>query len=91
MMKPIVIESDENGIAKITVKSLQVLLEDAYNTGFEDGKKDATPMWYQPHSIPTVGQPNWYDDKFKYGKYDVTCNNSNGDLSFRSMAKQRGD
>ena len=70
MMKPIVIESDENGIAKITVKSLQVLLEDAYNTGFEDGKKDATPMWYQPHSIPTVGTtevPWWF------GKYDVTC------------------
>lgn len=82
-MKPVVIESDEKGIAKITVKYIQELLDEAYNAGYADGKKEATPLWYQPHSVPTVGTtevPWWF------GKYDVTC--SSDDLSFSSMAEQ---
>ena len=90
-MKTIVIESDKEGNAKISVSELKELLAEAYNAGYKDGQRDYTTIWYQPHYVPTVGQPNWYDDKFKYGKYEITCSNSKDDLSFSSMAKQRGD
>ena len=88
-MKTIVIESDKDGNAKISVSELKELLAEAYNAGYKDGQRDYTTIWYQPITYPSNGLANtpWWEQV----KYEVTCNNSNDDLSFSSMAKQRGD
>ena len=60
-MKPIVVTVDENGETKLTPEQLQVLLDDAYKQGYEDGYRAVVvttptyPPYTQPYyTLPTV-------------------------------------
>ena len=53
-MKPIVVTVDENGETKLTPEQLQVLLDDAYKQGYEDGYRAivVTTPTYPPYTPP---------------------------------------
>ena len=91
-MKPLLIKVDKDGNLKIDIDELQKMLDASYHAGYHDGQRDAA-SWYQPISVPTITTPNWYDDRTKYEKYEITCSQTNGsdNLAFNSMAKQRDE
>jgi len=76
-MKPLLIKVDKDGNLKITIDELQKMIDSAYDSGFEDGKKSAptitTPTWPQPTYVPTTtpdtAKPWWYTERPA-----VTCN-----------------
>ena len=79
-MKPLLIKTDKDGNLKITIDDLQKMIDCAYDSGFEDGKKSAptitSPTWTQPISVPTIN-PNYYTTGtpwWETHKYEVTCN-----------------
>ena len=65
-MKPVILFSDDDGFVKIKQEPLIKLIDDAYNAGYEDGKKSSitiTPTWTSPWTEPPV----------TYDKWEVTC------------------
>ena len=79
-MRPTLIKVDKEGNLKITLEELQKMIDESYNSGYEDGKREGrlyghreVVPWYQPVSVPTVNSPNWYDDRTKY---EITCASS---------------
>lgn len=59
-MKPIVVTVDENGETKLTPEQLQVLLDDAYKQGYEDGYRAVVvttptyPTYTPPYPAPPI-------------------------------------
>ncbi len=62
MMKPIVLEKDKDGNVHITVDEIKKIVEDAYESGYEDGRKSVPIIVPSPYpSTPTPYTPNWID------------------------------
>lgn len=65
-MKPIILEKDKDGNLQITVDEIKKMVQDAYESGYEDGSKPVpitvpTPYPYPYPYTPTPYTPNWID------------------------------
>ena len=59
-MKPIILEKDANGNLKLTAEEIKRMVEDAYDAGYEDGKKSVTIINPIPLTTPSCPwQPTW--------------------------------
>lgn len=56
-MQPIVLEKDKDGNVRVTVDEIKKMVEDSYESGYEDGRKSV------PITVPTPYPytPNWID------------------------------
>ena len=62
MMKPIILEKDKDGNVHITVDEIKKMVEDAYESGYEDGRKSVPITVPTPYPYtPTPYTPTWID------------------------------
>lgn len=61
-MKPIILEKDKDGNVRVTVDEIKKMVEDAYESGYEDGRKSAPITVPPPYPYnPTPYTPTWID------------------------------
>lgn len=61
-MKPIVLERDKDGNVRVTVDEIKKMVEDAYESGYEDGRKSVTITVPVPYpNTPMPYTPTWID------------------------------
>ena len=58
-MKPIILKEDNDGNIKIVPEEIQKMIDDAYQAGFEDGRRSA-PITIQPALIKPWWESPWY-------------------------------
>ena len=63
-MKPVVLITEKNakGMIELTEEELKQLIADAYEQGYEDGKKQNSAPIYIPTTEPST---NWRDQNYK--------------------------
>lgn len=61
-MKPIILEKDKDGKLQVTVDEIKKMVEDAYEAGYEDGRK-AVPITIPstPFYTPMPNTTPWID------------------------------
>ena len=61
-MKPIILEKDKDGNVRVTADEIKKMVEDAYESGYEDGRKSVPITVPAPYPYnPAPYTPNWID------------------------------
>lgn len=58
-MKPIILKEDKDGNIKIVPEEIQKMIDDAYQAGFEDGRR-SVPITIQPTLIEPWWRSPWH-------------------------------
>ena len=75
-MKPIILKVDADGKILISAEEIQKMVEEAYQQGREDEKKNACITYSPP---PTVVPPNWYETTpFTCGEFTTATSKPHG-------------
>ena len=76
-MKPMIIVKEKNGcgLLEFTEKDIKEIIENAYQEGYEEGKKASAPIYPISNPVPYTN-PTHYpgpDDKFWWDNQPITC------------------
>jgi len=58
-MKPIILEKDKDGRIKVTSEDIQKMIDEAYQSGYEDGRKSIQVI-IPPYSPEPWWKTPWY-------------------------------